>query len=125
MRDEFPFLAKSLEQTRTWQRIYHLYDDVAMRNLAILLIRLITTTGKLMDPGGARAIVAELLLVKHQLITLNRGRERAPNLSPMDRVVASAGTLFIRPCRLLRAGIVPKPSAVIAFHAELAVREGT
>ena len=39
-----------------------------------------------MRRGGARAVVAESLLVKHQLVILNRGRERAPNLRPLDRV---------------------------------------
>lgn len=44
-----------------------------MRDLIILFIHLLTTVAKLMGPGGARAIVAESLLVKHQLIILNRG----------------------------------------------------
>jgi hypothetical protein len=68
-----------------------------MRDLAILFIHLLTTIARLMRPGGARAAVAESLLVKHQLIILNRGRERAPNLLPMDRVFAGLCTLFIRP----------------------------
>ena len=59
-----------------------------MRDLAILLIHLLTTIAKLTRPGGARAVVAESLLVKHQLVVLNRGRERAPNLRPMDRIIA-------------------------------------
>ena len=44
-----------------------------------------------MHPGGARAVVAESLLVKHQLVILNRGRERAPNLRPTDRIIAGLG----------------------------------
>jgi hypothetical protein len=59
-----------------------------MRDLAILFIHLLATIAKLMRPGGARAVVAESLLVKHQLVILNRGRERALNLRPMDRVIA-------------------------------------
>ncbi len=58
-----------------------------MRNLAILFIHLIATVAKLIGPGGARAVIAKSLLVKHQLIILNRGRERAPNLKPLDRIV--------------------------------------
>lgn len=94
-----------------------------MRDLAILLIHLIATIAKLMGPGGARAIVAESLLVKHQLIILNRGRERSPNLNPVDRVVAGLSTIFIRPGRLLRVGIVLKPSTLLAFHAMLVKRK--
>ena len=54
-----------------------------MRDLAILFIHLLTTIARLMRPGGGRAVVAESLLVKHQLVILNRGRERATNLHPM------------------------------------------
>ena len=77
-----------------------------MRDLAILFIHLLTTIARLMRPGGARAVVAESLLLKHQLVVLNRGRERATNLHPMDRVMASLCTLFIRPSRLLRVAVV-------------------
>jgi hypothetical protein len=55
-----------------------------------------------MGPGGSRAVIAESLLVKHQLVILNRGRERAPNLRPMDRVVASLCALLVRPARFAR-----------------------
>lgn len=94
-----------------------------MRDPVILFIHLITTIAKLMGPGGARATVAESLLVKHQLVILNRGRERAPNLSPMDRVIAGLCTLFVCPGRLLRAGIVLKPSTLLAFHVMLVKRK--
>lgn len=94
-----------------------------MRDLVILLIHLITTIARLLGPGGARAIVAESLLVKHQLVILNRGRERAPNLSPMDRVIAGLCTLFLHPGRLLRAAIVLKPATLLGFHAMLVKRK--
>ena len=77
-----------------------------MRDLAILFIHLLTTIARLMRPGGGRAVVAESLLVKHQLVILNRGRERAPNLRPMDRVLAGLCTLFICPGRLVRIAVV-------------------
>lgn len=64
-----------------------------MRDLAILFIHFLVTIVRLMRPGGTRAVVAESLLVKHQMVILNRGRERAPNLRPMDRVIAGLCTL--------------------------------
>ncbi len=76
-----------------------------------------------MRPGGVRAVVAESLLLKHQLVVLNRGRERAPNLRPMDRVMAGLCTRFIRPGRLLRIAVVLKPSTLLAFHAALVKRK--
>lgn len=94
-----------------------------MRDLAILFIHLIATVAKLIGPGGARAVIAESLLAKHQLIILNRGRERAPNLKPLDRIVAGLSALFIRPGRLVRTAVVLKPSTLLAFHATLVKRK--
>ena len=94
-----------------------------MRDLAILFIHLLTTIARLMRPGGARAVVAESLLLKHQLVVLNRGREHATNLHPMDRVMAGLCTLFIRPSRLLRVAVVLRPSTLVAFHAALVKRK--
>ena len=35
-----------------------------------------------------RGVVAESVLAKHQLLILNRSRQRAPNLRPLDRLIA-------------------------------------
>jgi len=45
-----------------------------MRDLAILLIHFPATIARLMGLGGARAVVAESLLVKQQRVILNRSR---------------------------------------------------
>jgi len=94
-----------------------------MRDLALLFIHFIVTVAKLIGPGGTRAVIAESLLVKHQLTILNRGRERAPNLGPLDRVVGGLSTLFIRPGRLVRAAVVLQPSTLLAFHTTLVKRK--
>ena len=81
-----------------------------MRDLAILAIHLIAAIAKLLLPGGARSILSESLLLKHQLLILNRSRARAPNLRPIGRIVASLCAGLMRPGRLLRSAIVLKPS---------------
>jgi len=43
------------------------------------------------------AAVAESLLVKHQLLILNRSRKRSPNLRSADRAVAGLCAFLIRP----------------------------
>ncbi|MDY6945012.1 MAG: hypothetical protein SXG53_04780 [Pseudomonadota bacterium] len=69
-----------------------------MRDLAILAIHFIATIAKLLLPGGARSVVSESLLLKHQLLILNRSRGRAPNLRPIDRFIASfCAALTVRP----------------------------
>ena len=94
-----------------------------MRALAIIFIHLVATIARLARPGGARAVVAESLLVKHQLMVLNRGRERAPNLRPMDRVIAGLCVFFVRPGRLVRSAVVFRPSTLLSFHRALVKRK--
>jgi putative transposase len=81
-----------------------------MSDLVVLFIYFIATLARLLGPGGARSIVAESILLKHQLLILNRSRQRAPNLSAWDRILAGWLTLWLRPTRLLRSAIVLKPS---------------
>jgi hypothetical protein len=50
----------------------------SMRNLAVLVIHLIATLARLLGPGGVRSLVAESLLLKHQLLIVNRSRQRSP-----------------------------------------------
>ena len=57
-----------------------------MRDLAVLFLHLLATVVRLVGPGGARSVVAQSLLVKHQLLILNRSRKRPSNLHPSDRV---------------------------------------
>ena len=59
-----------------------------MRDLAVLFLHLLATVARLAGPGGARGVVAESVLVKHQLLILNRSRKRSPSLRASDRVVA-------------------------------------
>ena len=41
-----------------------------MRHLFILIIHFMTTVVKLVRPGGVRAVVAESVLAKHQVLIL-------------------------------------------------------
>ena len=70
-----------------------------MRDPIILLVHLIATLARLMGPGGLRSVVAESVLVKQQLLILNRSRHRAPNLCASDRILAGVCALFMRPAR--------------------------
>ena len=86
-----------------------------MRNLAVLVIHLIATLARLLGPGGVRSLVAESLLLKHQLLIVNRSRQRSPNLSAGDRILAALLALLARPTRLLRSAIALKPSTLLAW----------
>jgi putative transposase len=94
-----------------------------VRDLAVLLLRLLATVARLADPGGARSVVAESVLVKHQLLILNRSRKRSPNLRPSDRVVVGLCALLMRPRRFIRSAIVVKPSTLLSLHRALTQRK--
>jgi hypothetical protein len=43
-----------------------------MKDLLIFLAHLLTTIAKFLGPGGAKAVVADSLLMKQQLLIINR-----------------------------------------------------
>jgi hypothetical protein len=55
-----------------------------VRDLADLFLHLLATVARLAGPGGARSVVAESVLIKHQLLALIRSRKRSPNLRAAD-----------------------------------------
>ena len=94
-----------------------------MRSLLFLFIYFLTTLAKLLGPGGIKAVLAENLLIKQQLLVINRTRYRAPALWPVDRVCMGWLSLFITPRRLLRAAVVIKPATLLRFHRALIQRK--
>jgi len=94
-----------------------------VRDLAVLFLHLLATVARLAGPGGARSVVAESVLVKHQLLILNRSRKRSSNLRVSDRMVAGLCALLMRPGRLIRSAIVLKPSTLLSLHRALTQRK--
>src|SRR5215467_8786652 len=90
-----------------------------MRDIFTLFLYAIVTIIRLGKPGGLRCVVAESVLMRHQLLILNRGRKRAPNLRSSDRIVAGLCTLLMRPIRVLRSAVVLKPTTLLNFQKML------
>ena len=86
-----------------------------MKEIFALLLHLLLRAARLLKPGGTRAILAENLLLKHQLLVLQRSHRRAPNLRRFDRLLFGFWTGFLRPRRLLRAAVTVKPSTLLRF----------
>jgi len=84
-----------------------------------LLFHLITNLTKLIKPGGRRAVIAENLLLKRQLIIHSRSRQRAPTLTTLDRILLGLFSMFMSPRRIARAAIIVKPSTLLLFHNAL------
>src|SRR6267142_7191283 len=96
---------------------------LCVRDLAVLFLHLLATVAQLAGPGGARSVVAESVLIKHQLLMLNRSRQRSPNLRFSDRVIVGVCALLMRPSRLIRSAIVLKPSTPLRLHRALTKRK--
>jgi putative transposase len=90
-----------------------------MRDIFTLFLPAIVTIVRLAQPGGLRSVVAESVLMRHQVLILNRGRKRAPNFRSSDRIIAGLCTPLMRPARVVRSAIVLKTSTLLNFHKML------
>jgi putative transposase len=90
-----------------------------MKDLLLTLLHVAVMTAKLCGPGGVRAMIAENLLLKQQLIVLRRARHRAPNLTLRDRLLCGFWSIFLNPGRIRKAAIALRPSTLLAFHQAL------
>ena len=82
----------------------------------VLLAHFLTTVARLLGPGGTRAVMAESLLVKQQLLIVSRARRRTPNLTALDRFLLGFWTLFLPPSRIPKSAVVIRPSTILTFH---------
>jgi hypothetical protein len=58
-----------------------------MKNTIVLLVHLLARLATLLGTGGTRAVLVENILLKQQLLILQRSRRRAPNLRTTDRLL--------------------------------------
>ena len=94
-----------------------------MRDVALLGIHLLVTLVKLLRPGGVRAVAAESLLLKHQLLISNRSRQRAPNLTTVDRFVLGLTAQFVSLRRISKLSAMLRSSTLFKFHKALVDRK--
>src|ERR1039457_3353906 len=87
-----------------------------MKNTIVLLVHLLAALAVLLGIGGTRAVLAESILLKQQLLILQRSRRRAPNLRTADRLLFGFCSQFLSPRRLIRAAIILKPATLLRFH---------
>jgi len=94
-----------------------------MRDWLVLMAHLITTTIRTVAPGGTRAVIAESLLLKHQLLILNRSRRKAPPLRALDRILLGLGAILVSPQRILKVAVAVRPATLLRFHRALVRRK--
>ena len=87
------------------------------------MLILVVTIIKVAAPAGARSVVAESLILKHQLLILNRSRKRAPKLVVLDRLLLGLCALLVSPRRLLKVAVAIRPATLLRFHRALVRRK--
>ncbi len=85
----------------------------------VLLVHVLARLATLLGTRGTKAVVAENLILKHQLLVIQRSRRRAPNRRPADRVLLGFLSRFLDPRRLVRAAVIVKPATLLRFHRGL------
>ena len=86
-----------------------------MRDSLLLAVQLVVTFARLMRPGGVRAIIAESLILKHQLLISRRSRRRVSRLTTVDRFVLGLTMLFVSPRRVAKLAAILKPATLFAI----------
>ena len=88
-----------------------------------IILNIISVWLKLLRPGGLRAVVAENIALRKQLISLSRHQKRAPKLTAINRIMFGILTAMISPERLRRIAIAIKPATLLKFHKALVQRK--
>ena len=93
-----------------------------MKTLALLVIHVLTTLAKRAGPGGAKTIIAESVLLKHQLLIARRSIGKTLRLTTLDRFLCGFLVLFMHPRRIRKAAVVLKPATLTKFRRALQSR---
>jgi len=89
-----------------------------------LIAHLLVTLARVASPGGVRAVAAESLAVKHQLLIMKRSQRRGPNLTAWDRLIL--GFLYAVGVAQTVGGkiaVVVKTSTLLRLHRALVKRK--
>ena len=94
-----------------------------MKHFFMVFTYLVSLTTNLLKKNGLKAVVAENLLLKQQLLVLTRSRKRAPNLSSLDRFFLGLWSTFLDPRRIKSVAFLIQPSTLLKFHQALVKRK--
>jgi putative transposase len=84
-----------------------------------LFAHFMVTVATLVGLGGPKAVVAQNLLLKQQLLRIRRRRQRAPNFGACQRLLLGFWSLFLNPKRILSSAVIAKPFTLLRCHAAL------
>jgi len=87
------------------------------------LLELVCLLLRLPKAGGAFGLVAEVLLLRQQLLVLTRGKKKCPALKSTDRLIMGLCTLVMTPKRIGKSAIAIAASTLLDFHRALVTRK--
>jgi hypothetical protein len=90
-----------------------------MTAFLLTVLDLAVTMASMCRPGGVRTVIAENLLLKHQLLVLRRGRRRAPNLTGSDRLLCGFASLFLSTSRIRKVALAFRPRDTLGVPSSL------
>ncbi len=94
-----------------------------MKDVLLLLYYFVACIIKMLRPGGMKPITAENLILRQQLIVINRTRLRSPKLTQTDRTLFAILAQIISQHRLRKLSIIVKPTIILNFHRALVNRK--
>jgi hypothetical protein len=87
-----------------------------MMKLIAFIFGYIVLCLRLLSPGGVRAIAAENMVLRQQLITLSRNQKRGSRLTVFEKITFGLFASMISARRLTRIVIILKPATLLKFH---------
>lgn len=94
-----------------------------MVTVAAKILELICLFLRLSKRGGAAGLVAEVILLRQQLVVLTRGKKKSPPLTTFDRVVMALCAFKMAPDRITKASIAIASATLLDFHRALVNRK--
>ncbi len=94
-----------------------------MINVLQFIFGWIRVTVKLQRPSGVKAIAAENMVLRQQLLSLSRHHKRSPKLTGSERIIYGLLGGLINQHRLSKISILIKPATIIKFHKALVKRK--
>lgn len=88
-----------------------------------IIINLFLTLAKFLQPGGWKKVVAENLMLKHQLTIMTRSHKKAPKLLRSDRIFLGLLSMLIPRQRLDAVAVAVQPATLLKFHRALVNRK--
>jgi len=94
-----------------------------MTKLIALIFSSIVLCQRLLSPGGIRAVAAENMALRQQLITLSRSQKRAPKLTFFEKITFGLLVSLMSVKRITKIAIILKPATLLKFHKALVARK--